>query len=60
MKTRIKFDTINEASDQKSKYGGWIAWENGYPEGKDRVYWYDYQHTRSEIMDDLRGSYSIQ
>ena len=60
MKIRIKFDTIEQASDQKSKYGGWIAWENGFQGSMDRVYWYDYQHTQSEIMDDLKGSYAIQ
>ena len=60
MKTRIKFDTIWQASDQKAEYGGWIAWENGYEGSRNRVYWYDYQHTQSEIIDDLKGSYTIQ
>ncbi len=60
MKTRIKFETIQQAADQKAKYGGWIAWENGYEGSKDRVYWYDYQHTRTEIMEELKGSYAIQ
>ncbi len=60
MKTRIKFDTINQATDYKHIFGGWIAWENGHAESLDRVYWYDYQHTQSEIMADLKGSYAIQ
>ena len=60
MKTRIRFNTIGEASDHKASFGGWIAWENGHQASLNRVYWYDYQHTQSEIMDDLKGSYSIQ
>ena len=60
MKTRIKFNTIEQASDYKHIFGGWIAWENGYQGSMNRVYWYDYRHTQSEIMDDLKGSFIIQ
>ncbi len=58
MKTRIEFNTISEAVDYRHKNGGRIAWENN---DGNRVYWYSYHYTHSQIIHDLpKGSFTIQ
>lgn len=61
-KARIQLGNVEEANKLKYDYGygGWIAWENGYPGSKDRVFWYSHNHSRTEIMNDLKGSFIIQ
>ena len=61
-KVRVQLGSIKEANKLKYdyNYGGWIAWENGSPESQDRVYWYSHNHSRIEIMNDLKGSFTIQ
>jgi len=60
-KVRIQLKDITEAEKLNDyHYGGWIVWENGYKGSQNRVFWYSHNHTRQEIMNDLKGSFAIQ
>jgi len=64
-KHRIEFDNRLKIADYRHIHGGWIALQDtskdGMPGSENRMFWYDYHYTRSEILVDLPfGSFTIQ
>jgi len=54
MKTRIEFDTYQEAADHQKETGGWrVRHENK------KGYWYCMNWTPTQILNDMPGNYTI-
>jgi len=59
-KTRIECTNIQEAADLRHQFGGRIAWENNVPREESQAIWYSWKYLPTEILSDLKGSYTIQ
>lgn len=50
-KTRVEFKTLDQARDHARQNGGWIA---NPVQSTDKVFWYSFDHTVTEIVYDTQ------